>query len=122
LFTPRAMIAMAARAVGVIPVDTVHINVHDLDDLELNLRLAKKLGFEGMLILNPKEIPLAHKYFSPSEQEVFDAKEMLRLSEEAEKEGKGVALMNGKFIGPPMVIAAKKVLGKHTKIMNKHHI
>ncbi|HOY37854.1 MAG: CoA ester lyase [Bacteroidales bacterium] len=122
LFTARAMIAMAARAVGVIPVDTVHINVHDLDDLEINLRLAKKLGFEGMLILNPKEIALAHKYFSPSEQEVFDAKEMLRLSEEAEKEGKGVALMNGKFIGPPMVIAAKKVLVKHTKIMNKHHV
>ena len=119
LFVPRAMIAMAARATGVIPVDTVHINVHDLDDLELNLKVAKNMGFEGMLILNPKEVPLAHAYFSPSESEVANAREMLRLSEEAEKEGKGVALMNGKFIGPPMVVAAKKTLEKHTRIINK---
>ncbi|HOE03765.1 MAG TPA: CoA ester lyase [Bacteroidales bacterium] len=119
LFVPRAMIAMAARATGVVPVDTVHINVHDLDDLEVNLKVAKNMGFEGMLILNPKEIPLAHLYFSPSEQEISDASEMLRLSDEAEKEGKGVALMNGKFIGPPMVVAAKKTLSKNELILRK---
>jgi len=119
LFVPRAMIAMAARATGVVPVDTVHINVHDLDDLEVNLKVAKNMGFEGMLILNPKEIPLAHLYFSPSEQEICDASEMLRLSDEAEKEGKGVALMNGKFIGPPMVVAAKKTLLKASLIEKK---
>lgn len=55
LFIPRAIIAMAARANNVIPIDTVHINVHDLDDLEANLKIAKNLGFEGMLVLNPKE-------------------------------------------------------------------
>jgi len=116
LFTPRAMIAMAARANKVIPIDTVHINVHDLEDLERNLKIAKTLGFGGMLVLNPKEIELVHKYYSPSEQEVADAEEMLRLFEEYQKEGKGVAVKDGKFIGPPMVIAAKKVLEKHRLI------
>lgn len=119
LFTPRAIIAMAARANGVIPIDTVHINVHDLEDLEVNLITATKLGFEGMLVLNPKELPLAHKYFSPSEQDITDAKEMLELFEESQKEGKGVAVKNGKFIGPPMVLAAKKVLEKAKLIDNK---
>lgn len=112
LYVPRAMIAMAARATGVIPIDTVHINVHDLEDLEENVKLAKILGFEGMLVLHPKELPIVHKYFTPSEKEVEDAREMLRLSEEAEKMGKGVAVLNGRFIGPPMVIAAKKILEK----------
>lgn len=116
LYVPRALIAMAARATGVIPVDTVHINVHDLEDLEKNVRLAKIMGFEGMLILHPKEIEIAHKYFSPSEKEVNDAKEMLRLSEEAEKMNKGVTVMNGKFIGPPMVIAAKKIIERDNLI------
>jgi citrate lyase subunit beta / citryl-CoA lyase len=119
LFAPRAMIAMAARAAGVVPVDTVHINVHDLVDLERNLTVAKNLGFEGMLILNPKELELAHRYFSPSDEEIDNAREMLRLSQEAEKEGKGVALMNGKFIGPPMVLAAKKTLVKLEMIKRK---
>lgn len=119
LFTARAMIALASRATGVIPIDTVHINVHDLEDLEENVKLARILGFEGMLILHPKEIEIAHKYFTPSKSEVNDAKEMLRLSVEAEKNNKGVAVMNGKFIGPPMVIAAKKIIDRNNLIKKK---
>ena len=119
IFTARALIAMAAKANNVIPIDTVHINVHDLHDLEKNLTIAKELGFEGMLILNPKELPLAHQYFSPGDQEVADAKEMLRLSNEAEKEGKGVAAKNGKFIGPPMVENAKRILKKYNLVNNE---
>ena len=119
IFTARAMIAMAARATGVIPIDTVHINVHDLEDLEKNVKLAKILGFEGMLILHPKELEIANKYFTPSKSEVTDAKEMLRLQEEAKKGNKGVAVMNGKFIGPPMVIAAKKTIDRDNLIKKK---
>ena len=119
VYVPRALIAMAARANDVIPVDTVHINVHDLADLEKNLIIAKNLGFEGMLVLHPKEIELVHRYFSPTENEVEEAIEMLRLSKEAEKNGKGVAVMNGRFIGPPMVKSAEEVLLKNTLILNR---
>jgi citrate lyase subunit beta/citryl-CoA lyase len=116
IYVPRAMIAMAARANGVIPIDTVHINVHDLEDLEKNLILAKNLGFEGMLVLHPKEIELVHKFFSPSEKEYQDALEMLSLYEESRIDNKGVAVKNGKFIGPPMVIAADKTIKKYNLI------
>ena len=119
IYVPRALIALAARANGVIPIDTVHINVHDLEDLEKNLILARNLGFEGMLVLHPKEIELVHKYFSPTEEEYKSATEMLELYEESQKEGKGVAIKDGKFIGPPLVIAAKKVLEKWNLINNK---
>ncbi|MDD2225269.1 MAG: CoA ester lyase [Candidatus Shapirobacteria bacterium] len=119
IFTARAMIAMGAKANGVIPIDTVHIKVHDLDDLERNLKISKKLGYEGMLILNPKELPLAHQYFSPSEDELSWAKEMLSLSEEAISLGKGVAVKDNKFIGPPMVKMAKNILKKQELIDRK---
>ncbi|HET8858757.1 CoA ester lyase [Marivirga sp.] len=118
LFTPRAMIAMAAKANNVVPIDTVHINVHDLDELEENLKIAKILGFEGMMVLNPKEIPLVHQYFSPTEEEVTNANEILMLAHEAKKEGKGVALVNGKFVGPPMILSSQKIL-KKMDLINK---
>lgn len=120
IFTARAMIAMAARANGVVPVDTVHINVHDLEDLEKNLQVAKELGFEGMLVLHPKEIDLCHQYFSPTKEEIEEAREMLRLNEQARKENKGVAIMNGKFIGPPMVLSANETLRKAQMIEEKN--
>lgn len=116
IFTARAMITMGARACGVKPIDTVHVKVHDLEDLERNLILSKQLGFEGMLVLNPKEIPLVHKYYSPSEKEVEWAREMIQLSDIAFAEGKGVAVKDGKFIGPPMLKMAKEIMDKYYKI------
>ena len=116
IFTARSLIAIAARGQNVIPIDTVHINVHDLEDLEYNLKIAKKLGFEGMLVLNPKELELVHKYFSPTNEEVETAKEMVNAFEESKKNGVGVAIVNGKFVGPPLVKNAYKVLDKSKKI------
>lgn len=119
IFFARNMIANGARACGVLPIDTVHIKVHDLVDLEQNLKLSKKLGFEGMLVLNPKELPLVHQYFSPTDEEVAWAEEMVALYEEAQREGKGVALKNGKFVGPPMYGMAMNILNKKKLIDSK---
>lgn len=116
IFTARSMIAMSAKANKIIPIDTVHIKVHDLEDLEKNLVIAKNLGFEGMMILNPKELPLAHQYFSPSKEEIDWANEMLQLSKDAEALGKGVAVKDNKFIGPPMVKMAKGILKRQELI------
>lgn len=119
IFTARAMIAMGAKANGIVPIDTVHIKVHDLEDLERNLIIGRQLGFEGMLVLNPKEIPLVHKYYSPNEEDISWANEMVQLSEDAVALGKGVAVKDNKFIGPPMVRMANQILKKHNLITGK---
>ena len=119
IFYARNTIVNAARSAGILPIDTVHIKVHDLEDLERNLILSKNLGFEGMLVLNPKELPLVNHYFSPSEEEVIWAEEMVRLTAEAKAEGKGVAVKDNKFIGPPMLKMANKILDKHKMIVFK---
>lgn len=116
IFYARNAIVNAARFAGVAPIDTVHIKVHDLEDLERNLILSKNLGFEGMLVLNPKELPLVNQYFSPSEEEIAWAEEMELLTAEAKAEGKGVAVKDNKFIGPPMLKMAEKILAKQKKI------
>ena len=116
IFYARNAIVNAARYAGVIPIDTVHIKVHDLEDLEREVIVGKELGFEGMLVLNPKELPIVHRYYSPSEEEVAWAAEMVELAEEAVRQGAGVAVKDNKFIGPPMLKMAKNILSKHEKI------
>lgn len=122
IMTARNLISMGARCCDVIPIDTVHIRVHDLEDLEKNLQIGKNLGFEGMMVLNPKELPLVHEYYSPSAEEVEWAEEMIYLSEEAKQEGKGVAVKDNKFIGPPMVKMAEGILRKRDLIKAKGKI
>lgn len=116
IMTARSLISIGARSCGVLPIDTVHIKVHDLEDLERNLIIGKNLGFEGMLVLNPKELPLVHQYYSPTEEDIAWAKDMIQLSEEAQKDGKGVAVKDNKFIGPPMVKMAQNILNKQKLI------
>ena len=117
IFYARNAIINAARFAGVIPIDTVHIKVHDLEDLKKEVILGKKLGFDGMLVLNPKELPIVHQYYSPSEEEVAWATEMVELAEESIREGNGVAVKDNKFIGPPMVKMARNILAKHNQII-----
>jgi citrate lyase subunit beta/citryl-CoA lyase len=119
LFTARSIIAIAAHSAQVTPIDTVHIKVHDLQDLETNLRIATKLGFKGMLVLHPKELPLVHQYYSPSEHSVTEARTMVEAYEASEKDGVGVTIVNGAFIGPPLVRNAKKILTRNQLIINK---
>lgn len=119
IFTARSLIAMAARSQGVIPIDTVHIKVHDLENLEKNIKTAKKLGFEGMLVLHPKELELVHKYYSPTVDEIANAEKMVKAFEDSQKNGVGVAIVEGEFVGPPLVKKAKKVLERVNRIKNK---
>ena len=119
IMTARNLISIGARSCGILPVDTVHIKVHDLEDFENNFILSKNLGVECMLVFNPKELPLVHQYYSPTDEEVAWAKEMLQLSEEAIKEGRGVAVKDNKFIGPPMVKMARNILNKQDLINRK---
>jgi len=116
---PRALIALAARANNVLPIDTSFNNVHDLEGLKYNLNISKTLGFEGMSVLHPKQISLAHEYFSPSNKEYHEALELLRLNDISIAESRGVSIKEGVFIGPPLVEQSKHIIEKWN-LINKN--
>jgi len=118
IYTPRAIIALAAKGAGVLSIDTPHVDVHNLESLEKHVKEARTLGFDGMQILHPKEIDIVHKYYSYSDEEYAEALEIIRLYEEAKTEGRGVAVMDGKFIAPPIVARADNVI-RRTKLIQE---
>lgn len=117
IFTPRAWVAMVARTHNLIPIDAAYIHIHDLDGLERHLQKGRTLGYAGMWGIHPKQNDLINNYYSPSEEEIQEAKEIFSLFEEAQKSGKGVAIINGKFIGPPLFVKAERTL-KRAKLIN----
>lgn len=119
LFTPRTWVAMVARTHNLIPIDAAYIKVHDLEGLEAHLKVGRTLGYAGMWVLHPKQNELANKYFSPSDDEVTEAYEILTLADEATKLNKGVAIINGKFIGPPLVVKANRIIKRVKLIESK---
>lgn len=110
LYVPRALVGLAGRASRTIPIDTVYTKIADLDGFRKECISARELGFSGKLCVHPSQAVVANECFTPSEEEVKDAKETIRLFELAKKEGRGVNVYNGKFIGPPFVIRANRIL------------
>lgn len=119
IFAPRAWVAMVARANNLIPIDAAYIKVHDLEGLQKHINVGRTLGYAGMWVLNPKQNKFVNESYAPSEEEVSEAYEILRLYDEAIKLNKGIAIINGKFIGPPLVVKAKHILDKVKLIESK---
>ncbi len=113
IFNARSQIAIAARANNIIPIDTVHIDINNLDDLRKNIYQSKSLGFEGMLALHPKEIDIINEMYKPNRLEYLEAKNIVKIAEKSYREGVGVLLNKGKLIGPPIVKNAENVIKKY---------
>lgn len=107
---PRAVIALAARAAGVLPIDTPYLSLNDFAGFEREENISFEMGFAGCLLIHPKQIELANKCFTPKEEEVQRSREIVKAIECSKIEGSGVAMLGKKMIGPPMEKRARKVL------------
>ncbi len=116
LHTPRAQVALAARAAGVEPIDTPYVKVHDLVGLRDFAQRARDLGMAGMLIMSPKQIEIAHEVYTPDAEEVNFAKDVVQGAEKAAQEGRGILIVNDKFISPPTLKGAKLILDRYNTI------
>jgi citrate lyase subunit beta/citryl-CoA lyase len=106
----RQVVVNAARAAGLQAIDTVHSDVSDPEGLRAAVREARGLGFEGKGCIHPRQIPIVHEAFLPSELEVSKACAIVRAFREAEKQGLGVVSLGSKMIDPPVVKRALKTV------------
>ncbi len=110
LFYARCAILQAARAAGIQAFDTVYSNANNEEGFLKEASLIKQLGFDGKSLINPRQIELIHNIFAPTQKEVDQAKRIIDAAKQAEKEGSGVASLNGKMIDAPIIERAKLVL------------
>lgn len=104
--------ALASRSAGLRPpVDTVFFDVTDSDGFASDCRQAKAFGFQGKAVIHPVQIETANTVFSPSREEVEDARQIVKGFEEAEAAGIGAIRVEGKLVDYAMVKNAQKVLG-----------
>jgi citrate lyase subunit beta / citryl-CoA lyase len=106
-FWARSIVVNAARAAGVQPIDTVFSDVDDMDGLRESALEAKGMGFEGKGCIHPRQIPVIHKAFSPSPDDLDRAIKIMRAFSEAESRGLGVVSLGSKMIDPPVVKRAQ---------------
>ena len=118
LIVPRAQVALAARAAGVEPIDTPYVQVEDTNGLRVFAETGRDLGMGGMCAMNPDQVTVINEIYTPSNEEIRSAREVIEAAESPASTERGVFIADGKFISPPTVKAAQKILARHETIRN----
>ena len=107
----RGHMILSARAHGLeAPIDTVHIQLNDMDSYAQSVATGVKFGFQGKLLIHPKQVELANQSYMPSAEEIDKAKEVIAAFEAAESEGSASIQVDGYFVDYPIVEKAYAVM------------
>jgi citrate lyase subunit beta / citryl-CoA lyase len=111
IFYARTHLVAASRAgeCGA-PVDTVYPNFRDAEGLRRECRLARKLGFQGKMVIHPDQIGVVHEVFSPTAEEIAYASRIVEVFGKAEMEGVASVNLDGKMIDYPVFNRARNLL------------
>lgn len=121
LFYARSRISVACKAAGIAPpIDTPFmIDLADIDALVADAIRAKRLGFQGKLVIHPRQIEPCNRIFSPSPEKIARAKKIVQAFERAEAAGMAAIQLEGRFIDYPVVKHSKEILALADDINKK---
>ena len=103
----RSTVLLAARAAGKEAVDSVYVNIPDLDGLAAESRDAVASGFGSKACIHPNQVAVVREAYAPSESDVAAATELLNAAAAAST---GVFQYQGKMIDGPILKHAEATL------------
>ena len=110
LVYPRSVIAVAARAAGVLALDTPYFAFRDADGLRENSRASRGVGFRGRFAIHPAQIETINEVYSPSAEQIDRARREIEAFEEAASVGRGSTSLDGKVVDVPVVKRAQALI------------
>jgi malyl-CoA/(S)-citramalyl-CoA lyase len=94
----QAAIVAACRTHGVLPVDGPFGDFSDDEGFRAQARRSATLGMVGKWAIHPKQVALANEVFTPSEDAVTEAREILQAMEDAKARGEGATVYKGRLV------------------------
>ena len=110
VLVPRSLVAIAAKAHGLVAVDTPYAVLNDLEGLRAEALEAKALGYDGKFAVHPSQVPVINEVFSPSEEDVRWAEMVVEVLDQARKTGRASAELQGTMVDEVHYRIAKRVL------------
>lgn len=107
---PRSAIAVAARAAGVLALDTPYFAFRDPEGLRENTETSRGNGFRGRFAIHPAQLDIINEVYSPSPGEVQHARAVIAAFDEAAAQGRGSTSLDGKVVDVPVVKRAQALL------------
>jgi len=106
----RCRIVTAAAAAGLPAIDHVHPAIADTEGLLVAARESRALGFAGKWAIHPRQLAPIHAAFSPSPEELANARRIVDAYEAALREGRGAIAVDGRLVDEAVLKTARRHL------------
>ncbi len=108
----QAAIVAACRTHGVLPVDGPFGDFSDDEGYIAQARRSATLGMVGKWAIHPKQIALANQVFTPSDEAVSEAREILDAMEQAKANGEGATVYKGRLVDIASIKQAEVIVAQ----------
>ena len=88
----------AAHAYGIDIIDGVYNDLGDMQGFAQECREARDMGFDGKTLIHPNQIEPCNAAFSPSSDEIAQARKIIAAFELPENKDKGVVQLDGRMV------------------------
>jgi citrate lyase subunit beta/citryl-CoA lyase len=102
----RSQVSLAARLAGVTAVDQAVVVLGDDERFLQDAAAGAALGYRGKICIHPHQVELAHRAFTPTEEEIAHARAILAAGES------GVGVVDGEMVDDVHVRMARDVIGR----------
>jgi len=108
----QAMFAVriAAGEAGLYAYDSAFADIRDAEGFRAEAMLARDLGFLGKTCIHPSQIVIANEVFRPTDEEIAHACKVVEAAREADANGIGAYVVDGKMVDIPFVIRARAIV------------
>src|SRR5216117_1246012 len=108
--TALSRVVTACRAYGLRAIDGPYGDFKDPEGFVAAARRAAALGCEGKWAIHPSQSALANEVFTPPPAEVQRAKRILAALDDAAREGRGAAQLDGRMIDAASARMARNIV------------
>jgi len=103
---------LAARAAGIQAIDGPHLTIRDDERFRAAVAHARELGFDGKWAIHPAQLDALREAFTPTEQEVAEARAALDALDRAAAEGAGAVADGDRMLDEALAVSARRVIAQ----------
>jgi citrate lyase subunit beta/citryl-CoA lyase len=107
---------LAARAANIDVLDGVCLDLANPEIYHLQCGQGRQLGFDGKTLIHPSQIATANAVFTPSDDDIECARNIMTAWNEALARGDGLCVLNGKLVENLHAEEALRTLALHKAI------
>lgn len=108
----QTAIVAACRTHGVLPVDGPFGDFSDDEGFRAQARRSATLGMVGKWAIHPKQIAIANEVFTPSDEAVTEAREILSAMAAATANGEGATVYKGRLVDIASIKQAEVIVAQ----------